>query len=97
MLPFGTEAEARAQPQAGDLVEHHLGAQARAADVGHVGRGEAIAAAVDAQLLGGLRIADRHAPAELGVESRSDEHTSELQSLMRNSYDFFCLQKKTNH
>src|SRR3546814_1308506 len=25
---------------------------------------------------------------------RSDEHTSELQSLMRNSYPFFCLKKK---
>src|SRR3546814_3207352 len=26
--------------------------------------------------------------------SRSDEHTSELQSLMRNSYAVFCLKKK---
>src|SRR3546814_5795084 len=26
---------------------------------------------------------------------RSDEHMSELQSLMRNSYDAFCLQKQT--
>src|SRR3546814_3912050 len=25
------------------------------------------------------------------VEKRSEEHTSELQSLMRNSYDVFCL------
>src|SRR3546814_18124008 len=30
-----------------------------------------------------------------GVEgSRSEEHTSELQSLMRNSYAVFCLKKK---
>src|SRR3546814_5881255 len=28
---------------------------------------------------------------------RSDEHTSELQSLMRISYAVFCLKKKTNH
>src|SRR3546814_2413026 len=28
--------------------------------------------------------------------SRSEEHTSELQSLMRNSYDVFCLKKKQN-
>src|SRR3546814_10138704 len=29
---------------------------------------------------------------------RSEEHTSELQSLMRNSYAVFCLKKKTiNH
>src|SRR3546814_6704170 len=29
------------------------------------------------------------------VEDRSEEHTSELQSLMRISYDVFCLKKKT--
>src|SRR3546814_1489685 len=29
------------------------------------------------------------------VEIRSDEHTSELQSLMRSSYAIFCLKKKT--
>src|SRR3546814_4185667 len=28
---------------------------------------------------------------------RSEEHTSELQSLMRNSYAVFCLKKKKNH
>src|SRR3546814_4587011 len=28
------------------------------------------------------------------LELRSEEHTSELQSLMRNSYAVFCLQKK---
>src|SRR3546814_10750961 len=28
------------------------------------------------------------------VTSRSEEHTSELQSLMRNSYAVFCLKKK---
>src|SRR3546814_3582449 len=30
-----------------------------------------------------------------GSRSRSEEHTSELQSLMRISYAVFCLQKKT--
>src|SRR3546814_2050150 len=30
-------------------------------------------------------------------EDRSEEHTSELQSLMRISYAVFCLQKKTNN
>src|SRR3546814_7846769 len=29
-------------------------------------------------------------------KSRSEEHTSELQSLMRNSYAVFCLKKKQN-
>src|SRR3546814_3776986 len=31
----------------------------------------------------------------LTVETRSEEHTSELQSLMRISYAVFCLKKKT--
>src|SRR3546814_9972004 len=31
---------------------------------------------------------------ELGVEKRSEEHTSELQSLMRISYAVICLKKK---
>src|SRR3546814_6607301 len=29
------------------------------------------------------------------LDKRSEEHTSELQSLMRNSYAVFCLKKKT--
>src|SRR3546814_4952762 len=35
---------------------------------------------------------ERHFPAA----DRSEEHTSELQSLMRISYAVFCLKKKTN-
>src|SRR3546814_9729234 len=31
-----------------------------------------------------------------GANPRSEEHTSELQSLMRISYAVFCLKKKTN-
>src|SRR3546814_3398206 len=37
--------------------------------------------------------AGRHEGLEPG---RSEEHTSELQSLMRNSYAVFCLKKKNN-
>src|SRR3546814_1412692 len=33
---------------------------------------------------------------ELRVAGRSEEHTSELKSLMRNSYAVFCLKKKNN-
>src|SRR3546814_8608811 len=47
-------------------------------------------------LLGGL--VARHLAAEHGVRKllllRSEEHTSELQSLMRISYAVFCLKKK---
>src|SRR3546814_10061097 len=32
-----------------------------------------------------------------GAGPRSEEHTSELQSLMRNSYAVFCLKKKNIH
>src|SRR3546814_8600188 len=37
------------------------------------------------------------AGAKVNVEYRSEEHTSELQSLMRISYTVFCLQKKKHH
>src|SRR3546814_3684446 len=33
-------------------------------------------------------------PVDLGAKKRSEEHTSELQSLMRISYAVFCLKKK---
>src|SRR3546814_2052493 len=35
-------------------------------------------------------------PARQRAEHRSEEHTSELQSLMRISYAVFCLKKKIN-
>src|SRR3546814_8361371 len=36
-------------------------------------------------------------PPRLQIILRSEEHTSELQSLMRISYAVFCLKKKTNY
>src|SRR3546814_2072874 len=47
---------------------------------------------------GTLRAASMERLARLGIP-RSEEHTSELQSLMRTSYAVFCLKKKkiTNH
>src|SRR3546814_10654706 len=36
-------------------------------------------------------------PPERDVADRSEEHTSELQSLMRISYAVFCLKKKKTH
>src|SRR3546814_4868411 len=41
------------------------------------------------------RIASRACAGEIG-HARSEEHTSELQSLMRISYAVFCLKKKKN-
>src|SRR3546814_8586787 len=48
---------------------------------------------VHKQAFGGReqRAADR---APLRLAARSEEHTSELQSLMRNSYAVFCLKKQ---
>src|SRR3546814_8311864 len=37
---------------------------------------------------------DRVGPAAQAPDSKSEEHTSELQSLMRISYAVFCLKKK---
>src|SRR3546814_3647092 len=55
----------------------------------------------------GLAIEEDHAVTEHGralatkrwlmPEPRSEEHTSELQSLMRISYAVFCLKKKKHH
>src|SRR3546814_2012472 len=35
--------------------------------------------------------------ADARLHQRSEEHTSELQSLMRSSYAVFCLKKKNNN
>src|SRR3546814_5701814 len=53
----------------------------------------------DAALADYTRRFDRHDLDATGwtvtaAERRSEEHTSELQSIMRNSYAVFCLKKK---
>src|SRR3546814_4232416 len=42
------------------------------------------------------RVLELTARVELCHDDRSEEHTSELQSLMRISYAVFCLNKKTH-
>src|SRR3546814_3867999 len=42
------------------------------------------------------RRSSRAAKASTGAGTRSEEHTSELQSLMRISYAVFCLKKKND-
>src|SRR3546814_8302113 len=39
----------------------------------------------------------RRRPESHAIHTRSDEHTSELQSLMRTSYAVFFLKKKNQH
>src|SRR3546814_5956190 len=63
------------------------------------GEGEARAHAVvlvDRGRRGRLRRQHRCGPAAVRP-GRSEEHTSELQSLMRISYAVFCLKKKTSN
>src|SRR3546814_8941093 len=45
-----------------------------------------------------LSLSQRFSPQSHGhaINGRSEEHTSELQSLMRTSYAVFCLKKKNN-
>src|SRR3546814_16107019 len=48
-------------------------------------------------VLGAQATAAAAAQATHAVHVRSEEHTSELQSLMRISYAVFCLKKKNTH
>src|SRR3546814_4525342 len=81
----GTFADRRPRPQPGIGPDDRAAGDACAFDM-------AEAADLDA-------VVDRHAGAEHHVRmhghiTRSEEHTSELQSLMRISYAVFCLKKK---
>src|SRR3546814_4894902 len=61
-------------------------------------RGRRAAAQLEprAQAAAVRRRAAGHAPLGRGLEGRSEEHTSALQSLLRISYAVFCLKKKKN-
>src|SRR3546814_2294457 len=87
---------------AGDAVGHvgqlpRRGAKARGDIVGGL---EELAAQRAIGGIGGEQVGGGHQAGEAGsdavriVAERSEEHTSELQSLMRISYAVFCLKKK---
>src|SRR3546814_7427287 len=81
---LGHELVAQAQPQLGS---RKAGAYAQ---FGNVLRGEVqFGCGLEDQLLRQTQIIFRFDP-----RGRSEEHTSELQSLMRISYAVFCLKKK---
>src|SRR3546814_4688598 len=61
------------------------------------GRAAAPAPAEQVEREGAVRVDVADAPARRIALGRSEEHTSELQSLMRISYAVFCLKKKNNN
>src|SRR3546814_2060844 len=100
LFPYTTLFRSRARAFEQDALDHdagvhgEIGPRLRGIEVGHRGR------AARAVALGDLVQADAElrGPVEVVVARRaglrSEEHTSELQSLMRISYAVFCLQKK---
>src|SRR3546814_4079448 len=92
----------RAEDRADHRLERQVGIAEPAADPGEqpIGErderdeGEHHRAHRNRQLDAGLRALCRRHDDVGGL--RSEEHTSELQSLMRTSYAVFCLKKKTN-
>src|SRR3546814_5953827 len=93
----------RDRPRAAVALRHHRGhvVIAREDEVldvldEHGGREQPALAEIpferQVELVGQVRLQRRIAEAQ--VATRSEEHTSELQSLMRISYAVFCLKKK---
>src|SRR3546814_2201029 len=79
--------EAQVRHRARDL--HVAGERERLAAVARFGVGEIVQPRFDG-------VGQFFQPARALRGGRSEEHTSELQSLMRSSYAVFCLKKKTN-
>src|SRR3546814_4062755 len=89
---LGSRSRALARPRRNDDVkmDRHPGGAARAA-----GSGTHPPLPVRTRLLPVTRLLSRsYFPVPLPPIGRSEEHTSELQSLMRISYAVFCLKKK---
>src|SRR3546814_8578443 len=70
---------------------HHLGIDHRC-----LWRRNAVQRVDDVVGVERLAVVERNALAQAELK-RSEEHTSELQSLMRNSYAVFCLKKTTKN
>src|SRR3546814_1313427 len=87
---------------AADHLRQPFGQRSRTADAGgaYAGLIQPVRAAGQAPLRGPAFAAaadfdfDSRGPSEAAEPARSEEHTSELQSLMRISYAVFCLKKK---
>src|SRR3546814_8954809 len=83
----------RRDRRARQYLERHLGDREQPAPATRRELGQIVAG----DILDDLRPRDKHlaTPGDRAqAEQRSEEHTSELQSLMRTSYAVFCLNKK---
>src|SRR3546814_1915176 len=83
-VAFGVDVE----QAGGDQLPEHAAPGARVEVVADAERGEAVVTELADSLV---------VRAAKDVHQRSEEHTSELQSLMRISYAVFCLKKKKNY
>src|SRR3546814_7170838 len=103
MTPSFPQLRSSVLPPDGLSVDEHrldsVGRRRRVFEVGAVDNG----VGVENDEVGMIAFAHRAAPGEAedrggqyGHAVRSEEHTSELQSLMRISYAVFCLKKKKN-
>src|SRR3546814_4160976 len=91
-LQIEGEAEAAARARDVLLGLYNRIVQGQEIDPGAV---DAVIAMSAEPTLDGIIRSDVSQPPSIMIRTRSEEHTSELQSLMRISYAVFCLQKKT--
>src|SRR3546814_3165985 len=87
-----SEAAERLAEVQGHIVDAAERAQREAGEICLI----AVSKTYDAPAIRPLIAAGQRHFGENRVQERSEEHTSELQSLMRTSYAVFCLQQK-NH
>src|SRR3546814_9852934 len=89
-------------PRKSNSTSHLSARPSKGKDVGRNLTSEAIAADLTAfrkqggriEVLGNTPLSATNVTAFRSKSDRSEEHTSELQSLMRISYDVFCLKTK---
>src|SRR3546814_7224519 len=80
-----------------DVAQHLLAVIAAIDEVDFAARGEVGRLADEVDDTADRALAEQHrGGAAHDLHARSEEHTSELQSLMRISYAVFCLKKKKN-